>query len=116
METKGDSQTIAVTASFTVAVPADKVVIDRAEYQRLKLAADQSGWWTMADVVKRYRKTPAWLKENILEQPRYMKQLKRKIVMYAGDGGRDWLFEPQGFSQWMRQNFPAICNTVAGVA
>lgn len=116
MEATRNQQAISVTASFTVTVPPDKVIVDRAEYQRLKAAADQSEWWTMAEVVARYKKTPAWLKSQILEQPRYMKQLKRTCVMYAGDGGRDWLFEPQGFSNWMRLNFPAICQTVAGVA
>lgn len=109
-------QHIAITAKLNVTVPADKVIIDRAEYERLRAAADQSEWWTMRDVVKRYKKTPAWLKSQILEQPRYMAQLKRQIVMYAGDGGRDWLFEPAGFSKWMRENFPTICQTVAGEA
>ncbi|WP_390410572.1 DUF771 domain-containing protein [Lacticaseibacillus jixiensis] len=96
----------------TVQVPADKVLIDRDEYEDLQKRANLNCWWTLNDVSARYKRKPDWIVSHILKSPTFEPQLRRKLVMYDHDGGKGYLFEPMGFSEWMREHFNDIANEV----
>ncbi|MCI0369049.1 DUF771 domain-containing protein [Lacticaseibacillus paracasei] len=78
----------------------------------LEQRADMSEWWSTKDVVKRYKHDMRWLKKKILEKPEFMEILRYRMVMYAGDGGKDWTFEPVKFSEFMRNYFPEIAKGI----
>ncbi|WP_390409699.1 DUF771 domain-containing protein [Lacticaseibacillus jixiensis] len=104
--------TIEIQPKITIELPADKILVDRKEYDELKAQADMQGWWTLADVSERYKRRKSWFVDNILTKPTFEAQLRRKIVMYDGDGGRGYLFEPHSFSEWMQAHFKDIADEV----
>ncbi|WP_225354301.1 DUF771 domain-containing protein [Lacticaseibacillus saniviri] len=99
--------------------PSDYVLIKKDDLELLQqhiveLAeqADLTGqWWTLKEVTERYHISREWLLNNILFVPKFEKILHYKAVMYDGDGGgRGYMFEPQGFSDFMKKWFPDIAK------
>ncbi|BDR56910.1 DUF771 domain-containing protein [Xylocopilactobacillus apis] len=94
--------------SLTIPIPEGFEILPKAEVNDLRKKADLSCWWTMGDVEKRYHRKREWIKK-VLYSKKFRPLLEHKCVMYAGTGGRrTYLFEPVGFSKFMREWFPEI--------
>lgn len=105
------------TIEFTtkIVVPADKVLIDRVEYDQLMAEQIAGRWWNMKEIKQRTGHDANWLKDNILLIPKFRKILDADNggpVFYPGVSGRDYQFEPVGFSKFMKDWFPEIFKEV----
>lgn len=102
-----------IKATVVMEIPADKIVIERTEYEQLKHDVDSGHWWTSKEVEKRYNRQMRWLKENVLYKPKFEKVLSTKnggCVHYPDDSGVRWSFEPIGFKKFMEEHFSEINN------
>lgn len=80
--------------------------IDEAVAKRLAKEPDYRRWWTARDVLERYGITQTWLRDHVMDVPKFQSQLQSCAQYYGGRTG--WRFEPKGFSDFMRDNFAAI--------
>lgn len=97
-------------ANLTLPLPDNLKIIEKEELKRLRAAADYSSWWNLRDVCKRYRvsKTTVF---SIIGNQKFKPLLKNKCIRY-GAKGRPYLFEPEKFSEFMRDQFPEIAKEI----
>lgn len=93
-------------AQLTVTIPEQYVVITREEYQQLQ-EKEKPVWWSMQDLINETGFKRNWLVENILYNPKYIKQLKQFV--YYPDGGK-WAFNREPMQSFLKENFEDIFN------
>ncbi|PKI11037.1 DUF771 domain-containing protein [Staphylococcus shinii] len=91
---------------LTVTIPEQYVVITREEYQQLQ-EKEKPVWWSMQDLINETGFKRNWLVENILYNPKYIKQLKQFV--YYPDGGK-WAFNREPMRCFLKDNFEDIFN------
>ncbi|WP_039067708.1 DUF771 domain-containing protein [Staphylococcus shinii] len=91
---------------LTVTIPEQYVVITREEYQQLQ-EKEKPVWWSMQDLINETGFKRNWLVENILYNPKYIKQLKQFV--YYPEGGK-WAFNREPMQCFLKDNFEDIFN------
>lgn len=61
-------------AQLTITIPQEYILITQDEYQQLK-EKEKPVWWSMQDLIDETGFEYKWLKDNILMNPKYMKEL-----------------------------------------
>jgi len=101
-----------IKAEVIMEIPANQVIISKAEFNEYQSLKDSGKWWTSKDIEERYGHQMTWFKEKIFYIPKFKKQLSSKnggCVHYSDvDDGRFWSFEPNRFKKFMEENFPEI--------
>lgn len=91
---------------LTVTIPEEYVLITREEYNELQ-EKEKPVWWSMQDLINETGFKRNWLVENILYNPKYIKQLKQFV--YYPDGGK-WSFNREPMQCFLKDNFEDIFN------
>ncbi|MCH4165124.1 MAG: DUF771 domain-containing protein [Lentilactobacillus diolivorans] len=100
------------TLTVNVPVPEGFVIVkqsdlDQTVQESLTIA------WNMTDLRNALkRKTPAWIKNHILDCPKYhadMERLKkeRAVIEPRGQGGR-WYFKPAVMAEWISEHWEEL--------
>ncbi|WP_046466060.1 DUF771 domain-containing protein [Staphylococcus equorum] len=66
-------------------------------------------WWTMKDLEYETSKTRKWLKDNILEIPKYKKEIKQ-FSHYPIHNNDEYRFVGNKMQQFLEDNFLEIFN------
>lgn len=99
--------------NLVVNVPDHLVLVEKVEYEELKNGRLQGTYWTMPDLEARIGKKQVWIKENILYQPRFKKQLdvmEGGFVYYPQVKGEKWSFHATKMAKFLEENFYSIFN------
>ncbi|MBM0868873.1 DUF771 domain-containing protein [Staphylococcus auricularis] len=91
-------------AQLTITIPQEYILITQDEYQQLK-EKEKPVWWSMQDLIDETGFEYKWLKDNILMNPKYMKELKHFV--YYPDGNK-WAFNREPMQQFLKENFKDI--------
>jgi len=97
--------------SLSIPIPANMVLISKVELKQLKDNSLVGVYWTMKDLEQRTGKKQTWLKENILYQPRFKKQLDLEhggFVYYPKNQGEKWTFHASKMADFLDKNFSKI--------
>lgn len=91
---------------LTVTIPEEYVLITREEYNELQ-NKEKPIWWSMQDLIDETGFGYQWLMKNILDNPKYIKQLKHFV--YYPEGGK-WAFNREPMQKFLKDNFAEIFN------
>lgn len=103
-------QSITITPTISIEIPADQVLISKAEYDRLVEQADTYRWWDSIDLAQRYHQKVTWFSDNIFQNPRFIVMLRGQSVMYPGSGVKGYRCDPVRFGKFMSDYFPEIAR------
>lgn len=95
--------------SLTIPIPADSVLIKKVELEELRSNKLEGVYWSMKDLEERVQKKGVWIRENILYQPRFRKELE-KFVHYPKSQGEQWTFHAKKMAEFLDKNFKRIFN------
>lgn len=101
-----------LNVSLNIPIPSDKVLIDRIELEQLRGESLEGVYWSMRDLEERISKKQNWIKDNILYQPRFKKQLK-EFVYYPNRQGEKWAFHAKRMAKFLDRNFSEIMKEEA---
>ena len=99
--------------NITIALPEDKVIIEKGEYEELKKNANKGKYMTMNELLELLSVSRPWLIDNILYRP----DIKNKIdiekstqgfVKYPSAQGGKYLFLASKTKEYFEQNFREI--------
>lgn len=96
-----------------VKIPNEYVLITKVEYVELQKDQLVGRYWTMQDLENRIGKKQVWIKENILYQPKFKKQLdvlQGGFVYYPKAKGEKWSFHAAKMAKFLDDNFYGIFN------
>lgn len=103
-----------MTQTLTVSVPVpDGFVIVKQSDLDQTVQNSLTITWNMTDLRNALkRKTPAWIKNHILDNPKYrddMERLKkeRAVIEPRGQGGR-WYFKPAVMADWISEHWEEL--------
>lgn len=94
-----------------VTIPPEYTVLLTADYEELLKNNDVGVWWTIKDVAERTNRSERWLKDTILEVPRYKRVIdiaKGGFVKYPSGGKSGYLFLATKTKQFLEDNFANI--------
>ncbi|MER2111131.1 MAG: DUF771 domain-containing protein [Solibacillus isronensis] len=97
----------------TINLPDHLVIIEKVEYENLNRELLVGRYWTMAELEERIGKKQVWIKENILYQPKFKKQLdvlQGGFVYYPKTKGEKWSFHATKMANFLEDNFYKIFN------
>ena len=100
-----------LNVSLTIPIPKDSILIKKVEYEQLKENELTGVYWTMKDLEKRIGKKAAWIKENILFEPRFKKRLDVEqggFVYYPRNQGEHWSFKAKEMAEFLDKYFSEI--------
>ncbi len=98
-------QVLNVTATIPVAIPEDKILIDKVEYQELK-NKDFDGWVGMATFIEKSNRSRTTIKK-VLTRPELIKSLSVENggwVFYPSDAGK-WSFHYKEMMEFINNEF-----------
>ncbi|MEC1177655.1 DUF771 domain-containing protein [Metasolibacillus meyeri] len=96
---------------ISVQIPDNLVLIEKVEYEQLQQERLLGTHWTMKDLETRTNKKQEWLKEHVLYQPKFKKQLdiaNGGFVYYPKKSGEKWAFQATKMAQFLDDNFYLI--------
>ncbi|WP_204123164.1 DUF771 domain-containing protein [Lacticaseibacillus mingshuiensis] len=104
--------TINVTVSFPVTVPAYKVLVDRVDWERSTRELLLGDRWTINDIIKKLRGYERGKLTNHVLLPKIVElNACGALVSYpraqGGDGSR-WLFSAPEMAVWLHDNLKQI--------
>ncbi|GAA4827767.1 DUF771 domain-containing protein [Paenibacillus vulneris] len=105
-----------LTVQLSIPIPADSVLISRVELEELKRQELLGVYWSMQDLEERVNKGQVWIKENILFQPRFKKNLDVEqggFVFYPKAKGQNWSFHAIKMAEFLDKHFGDIFKTKA---
>ncbi|WP_217562710.1 DUF771 domain-containing protein [Paenibacillus sp. GbtcB18] len=100
-----------ITVQLSIPVPEDHVIIRKIEFEELKQMELAGVYWSMQDLERRLNKGQAWIKENILLQPRFKKILDVQnggFVFYPKAQGHNWSFQAAKMAEFLDKRFGDI--------
>lgn len=98
---------------LVVKIPDEYVLITKVEYEELLHERLAGRYWTMQDLENQIGKKQVWIKENILYQPKFKKQLdvlQGGFVYYPKAKGEKWSFHATKMANFLEDNFYKIFN------
>lgn len=97
---------LTIEPTIKVKLPADKVIVDKATYDKIKHRADFSRWWSIKDLEERYGHQKQWFVANVFAP--YEKKLRDRVVMYPHGGRSSYWVKPIEFAAFMDEHFSEI--------
>lgn len=100
-----------LNVQISIPIPSDSVLISRVELDDLKKQELSGVYWSMQDLERRVSKGQAWIKENILYQPRFKKVLdvdQGGFVFYPKAKGQNWSFHALRMAEFLDKRFADI--------
>lgn len=100
-----------LTASVTIQVPSDHVLISRAEYKELKEHELSGAYWNMSDLEKKTNRKNEWIKKHILYPQRFKQILDVDFggfVFYPKSQGQPWSFHAVKMAKFLDDYFQEI--------
>lgn len=100
-----------ITAEVVINIPSDYVLVKKAEFEQLEADRLEGVFWTMKDLEQRTNKKQEWLKDNVLYQPRFKKELDVEhggFVYYPKKSGEKWSFQASKMAKFLEENFYLI--------
>ncbi|WP_179396301.1 DUF771 domain-containing protein [Lacticaseibacillus absianus] len=104
--------TIDVTAKFSVAIPADKVLVDRDEWERVTVSSLVGKRWTRKDCIDQLggMRIPDFT-EHVLKPKRAELESIGAVLSWSNGkrgGGSKYLFRATVMSRWLEDNLDQI--------
>lgn len=102
-----------LSVNLSIAIPEDMVLIQKIELEELKEQSLTGVYWNMGELAKRTNKSTNWLKDNILYQPKFKKELDSRnggCVFYPQAQGQPWAFKAKEMAIFLDKNFHRIFN------
>lgn len=100
------TQTILAEVKIPIIVPDDMVLIQRLEYEQLKLTKSDI-WWTLEEVVSRLKISKATFTNKILLNPALKTELE-VFTKYPNKKGEKYYFHAEKMAQYLKDNFSDI--------
>lgn len=94
------------TLNVEITIPKGYVLVESVRLQELE-DKEKPVWWSMQDLINETGFKRNWLVENILYNPKYIKQLKQFV--YYPEGGK-WAFNREPMQKFLREHFSEIFN------
>lgn len=99
--------------NITVALPEDKVIIEKEEYDMLKKNANKGKYMTMNELLELLSVSRPWLIENILYRPSIKNDIDIEknpngFVKYPNSHGSKYLFLGSKTKEYFEKNFREI--------
>ncbi|AGU77061.1 hypothetical protein D8827_04790 [Streptococcus intermedius] len=99
--------------NITVALPEDKVIIEKEEYDMLKKNANKGKYMTMNELLELLSVSRPWLIENILYRPSIKNDIDIEknpngFVKYPNSHGSKYLFLASKTKEYFEKNFREI--------
>lgn len=97
--------------NLSIPIPSNMVLTTRTHYDELKDEQLHGVYWSMKGLEDRTGKKQAWLKENILYQPRFKKILDVNnggFVYYPQAQGQPWSFHAKKMADFLDNYFADI--------
>ena len=92
-----------------IQIPKDYRLIKNSEYEELQKSELSGRAWGMGDLRKRLdRKSPDWIKENILFSPKFHKEIaemeKEHLIIRPRGRGGSWKFKATAMSKFLEDH------------
>ncbi len=100
-----------IKANVVIQIPEEYILVEKTEYERLKIEDDLGKWWTLSDVMKRVNRKRTWLLENLLNNPKYRNKIdirKGGFVKYPTGGKDSYLFLASETKKFLENNFQEL--------
>jgi len=100
-----------LNVQLSIPVPAESIIISKAELEELKKSELSGVYWSMKDIEKRINKKSEWIKEHILYPARFREILdceKGGFVYYPKVQGQTWSFQASKMAKSLDNNFNEI--------
>ncbi|MEY9097032.1 DUF771 domain-containing protein [Paenibacillus sp. RC84] len=100
-----------ITVQLSIPIPEDHVIISKIEFEEFKQMELAGVYWSMQDLERRLNKGQAWIKDNILFQPRFKKLLDVQnggFVFYPKARGQNWSFQAGRMAEFLDKRFGDI--------
>lgn len=100
-----------IKANVVIQIPEEYILVEKTEYERLKIEDDLGKWWTLSDVMKRVNRKRTWLLENLLNNPKYRNKIdirKGGFVKYPSGGKDSYLFLASETKKFLEDNFQEL--------
>lgn len=100
-----------IKANVVIQIPEEYILVEKTEYERLKIEDDLGKWWTLSDVMKRVNRKRTWLLENLLNNPKYRNKIdirKGGFVKYPTGGKDSYLFLASETKKFLEDNFQEL--------
>lgn len=94
-----------------ITIPAEYTLLRTVDYENLLKDSEVGTWWTLQDVLERINRKEKWLKENVLENPRYKNLIDVEsggFVKYPSGGKSGYLFLATQTKQFLEKYFADI--------
>lgn len=98
-------------AEVLISIPPEYTLILTTDYNDLLKDNDVGTWWTLKEVCERTNRSERWLKDTILEVPKYKRDIdiaKGGFVKYPTGGKSGYLFLATKTKQFLEDNFVNI--------
>ncbi|MBF0726726.1 DUF771 domain-containing protein [Enterococcus faecalis] len=100
-----------IKANVVIQIPEEYILIEKTEYERLKIEDDLGKWWTLSDVMNRVNRRRTWLLDNLLNNPKYRNRIdirKGGFVKYPTGGKDSYLFLASETKKFLEDNFQEL--------
>lgn len=100
-----------LNVEITIPIPEDHVLINRVKYEELVASSLDGVFWSMNELEERTGKKHEWLKENILNHPKFSSVLDVRNggpVFYPSRKGEKWTFLAKEMARFLEDNFHEI--------
>ncbi len=100
-----------LSASITIHIPHDYILISKVEYKELKDQELSGQYWNMNDLEKRINKKYDWIKTHILYPQHFEEILNVKnggFVYYPKSQGQSWSFHAAKMAKFLDEHFQEI--------
>ena len=99
-----------ISAKVSIQIPDNFELINKEDYQKLKRESTFGRTWNLNDLRKWCgNKSPQWLKENFLENPKYSREIQTMIdrgeLIHRGSKGSPWLFKATRMQQFLEDHW-----------
>ena len=100
-----------ITAEVVINIPNNYVLVKKAEFEELQQQRHEGKYWSMKDLEQRINRDQKWIKEKILMNPKFRRQLDVDLggfVFYPEINGEKWSFQASKMAQFLEDNFYGI--------
>lgn len=99
-----------ISAKVSIQIPDNFELINKEDYQKLKRESTFGRTWNLNDLRKWCgNKSPQWLKENFLENPKYSREMQAlmddRYLVHRGSKGSPWLFKATKMQRFLEDHW-----------
>lgn len=98
-----------LTVNVPIQIPEKYKLVENSEYTKLQAQSLTGRTWLMADLRDWCgKKSPTWIKDNILFNPKYSRDMQTMIdhgYLVRGGRGNSWKFKASVMAEWLDQHW-----------